>query len=365
MPVSRKIWLKEPSWNREDPAGMGALADGFFEFMKFKNFSHHTLSQREANLRFFFQWCEQRGITRPDEVTRPILERYQRYLYYNNLPSGRPLSVRSQFLRLQTIKAFYRWLTRKNHILSNPAADIDFPKLEKRLPRDVLTIAEVEQIMRVPDITTPLGLRDRAILETFYSTGMRRAELLNLRLYDLNPETGVVCIRLGKGKKDRIIPIGDRAYLWIRKYIEDARPKLVMEPDEGSIFLAYNGTPLADGSLGELVRNLLIKSEIGKRGSCHLFRHTMATHMLEGGADIRFIQQMLGHAQLTTTEIYTQVSMRKLREVFMATHPGARLKRKSRETSPETLDVSLTGNEEREKLFSSLVAEEEAENNEE
>ncbi|MBF0548698.1 MAG: tyrosine-type recombinase/integrase [Candidatus Riflebacteria bacterium] len=193
--------------------------------------------------------------------------------------------------------------------------------------------------MKVPDVKTPLGLRDRAILETLYSTGMRRGELLALRLYDLNPETGVVHIHLGKGKKNRIVPIGERAFIWIRKYIEDARRQIVIEPDDGTIFLASNGTPLCDGSLGVIVRNLLLNSEVGKRGSCHLFRHTMATHMLEGGADIRFIQQMLGHAQLSTTEIYTQVSIRKLREVFLATHPGARLKRKEECGSIELEDA--------------------------
>jgi len=260
------------------------------------------------------------------------------------------------YLRLQSIKAFYRWLTRSNHVLSNPAADIDLPKLEKRLPRDILTISEVEQVLSVPDVTTPLGLRDRAILETLYSTGMRRGELLGLRLTDLNPETGVIMIRLGKGKKDRVLPIGERALAWLRKYITDARPQLVVEPDDGAIFLAYNGTPLIDGSLGEVVRNLILDSKVGKRGSCHLFRHTMATHMLEGGADIRFIQQMLGHAQLTTTEIYTQVSIRKLREI-LATHPGARLKRRAGTESPEGDETE----EAREELFSTLAVEEEEE----
>jgi len=336
---------QDTPWETSEPLGFNCLSIEFFDWMRFRNFSNNTLSLRERNLRFFFQWLAERNLTRPDQVTRLIIERYQRHIYYNNGFRGKLLTVRSQFARLQTIRAFFRWLTRKNYLPSNPAADIDLPKLEKRLPRDILTISDVEKIMTVPDITKPLGLRDRAILETFYSTGMRRGELLNLRLYDLNPETGTVSIRLGKGKKDRVIPIGDRALAWIRKYIEEARSQIVIEPDERYIFLAYNGTSLSDGSLGEIVRNILIESKVGKRGSCHLFRHTMATLMLEGGADIRFIQQMLGHAQLTTTEIYTQVSIRKLREIFLATHPGARLKRNKDISSlaaseAEELDVS-------------------------
>ena len=359
MAFRRPKPLTVMQWPKDDPAGMGALGDAFLESMRVKNFAEKTILLWERNLRFFFEWCEPRGLTRPVQITRPIIERYQRHIFYYQQKNGRPLSAKTQSLRLQSIKMFYRWLTRSNYIPSNPAADIDLPKLEKKLPRQVLTISEVERVINVPDVNTPLGMRDRAILETLYSTGMRRGELLRLKLFDMNQETGVVFIRLGKGKKDRMIPIGERASAWLRKYIMEGRPKLVMEPDDGTIFLAYNGTPLSDGSLGEVVRNILIESEVGKGGSCHLFRHTMATHMLEGGADIRFIQQMLGHAQLTTTEIYTQVSIRKLKEIHSATHPGAKLERKKE--NPEHSETSEDRLATEEELFSSLTAEEKEE----
>jgi integrase/recombinase XerD len=191
-----------------------------------------------------------------------------------------------------------------------------------RLPRDVLTAAEAERILAQPDIHEPIGLRDRAILETLYSTGMRRLELVSLKVWDLDLERATATIRQGKGKKDRIIPLGHRAAQWIRKYLDDARPQLASEPDDKTVFLSNAGEPLALDYLTEVVREYVEAANLGKHGACHLFRHTMATLMLEGGADIRFIQAMLGHADLKTTQIYTHVVIRQLQEIHRATHPA-------------------------------------------
>ncbi|MCC6355198.1 MAG: tyrosine-type recombinase/integrase [Verrucomicrobiae bacterium] len=164
------------------------------------------------------------------------------------------------------------------------------------------------------------------MMETLYSTGMRRMELANLNLYDIDAERGTVMVRQGKGKKDRMIPVGDRALAWIEKYLAEVRPDLMREPDEDRLWLNAIGEPILPAWVGDIVRGCVDAANIGKRGSCHLFRHTMATAMIEGGADIRFIQAMLGHAKLDTTEIYTQVSIRKLKEGHSLTHP-ARLER--------------------------------------
>jgi integrase/recombinase XerD len=152
---------------------------------------------------------------------------------------------------------------------------------------------------------------------------MRRLELASLQLWDLDLERSTVTIRQGKGKKDRIIPLGDRTALWIAKYLEESRPKLVAEPDEQIVFLSNAGERFSLDHLTDLVGRYVDEAEIGKRGACHLFRHTMATLMLEGGADIRFIQAMLGHADLKTTQIYTHVAIRQLQEIHRATHPAA------------------------------------------
>jgi len=168
----------------------------------------------------------------------------------------------------------------------------------------VLTHGKAEQVLAQPDLADPVGLRDRAILETFYSTGMRRRELAQLELYDLDCERRTVMVRQGKGKKDRMVPIGKRALAWIEKYLAESRPLLQTDHREPALFLSSLGLPLEPDSLTEYVRDYEAKANTGKTGSCHLFRHTMATLMLENGADIRFIQAMLGHAELSTTQIY-------------------------------------------------------------
>jgi integrase/recombinase XerD len=187
--------------------------------------------------------------------------------------------------------------TRQNVLLYNPASELELPKLEHRLPRHVLTLSEAEAIMNLPDVRDVLGVRDRAILETFYSTGMRRSELVHLCVFDLDTERGTILIRQGKGKKDRMVPVGERAAAWIDKYLYEARPQLVAGLDEGALFLTNTGEPFTPNRLTQLVRNYVQAAELGKSGSCHLFRHTAATLMLEGGADIRYIQAMLGHAE--------------------------------------------------------------------
>jgi len=167
------------------------------------------------------------------------------------------------------------------------------------------------------------------MLEMFYSTGMRRMELIRLRLYDVDRVSGIVTIREGKGRKDRVIPIGARAVAWLEKYLDQARHRLVAEPDEGTIFLTVQGEPFTPNRLSGLIGGYVEAAGTGKSGACHLFRHTMATLMLEGGADIRFIQQMLGHSRLDSTQIYTHVSIRMLKQIHSATHPAAQLKRGS------------------------------------
>ncbi|MDJ0766609.1 MAG: site-specific tyrosine recombinase XerC [Myxococcota bacterium] len=315
--------------DHRDPRSMGALAERFLEWLEVRNYSEQTVRNRRVYLGYFIEWCEARAIFRPNQVTRPILERYQRYLYFYRKKNGKPLTFRSQHSQLVPVRGFFRWLTRNNFILYNPASDLDLPRLERRLPKHVLTKREVEQILSQADVETLLGIRDRAILETLYSTGMRRMELVTLNVYDLDEERGTLMVRQGKNKKDRMIPIGDRAIAWLRKYLSEVRPQLCTPADDSALFLTRIGEPFSRQGLSRLVRAYVTQADIGKTGSCHLFRHTMATLMLENGADVRFIQQMLGHADLSTTQIYTQVSIRQLKQIHEATHP-ARLKRENK-----------------------------------
>lgn len=326
MPKKGARFAKKIVGDPSDPEGLAAYMQRFLEWMRITNYSERTVEGRELYLNYFIAWCDERSLKRPQDITRPILERYQRYLYHHRKANGEPLSFRSQYTRLIPVRAYFKWLAKYNHILYNPASEIELPKLEKRLPKHVLTQSEAEQVINQADVTTALGIRDRAILETLYSTGMRRMEIINLKLYDLDAERGTVMVRQGKGRKDRMIPIGDRAIAWIEKYLHDVRLELLVAEDEGVLFLTNLGEAFTPNRLTQMVRNYVNAAELGKTGSCHLFRHTMATLMLEHGADIRFIQEMLGHVKIDTTQIYTQVSIRKLKQIHMATHP-ARLER--------------------------------------
>lgn len=313
---------RPPIGDVRDPNSLYNYMRHFLAWRLERQFSEQTVSGNEERLRYFITWCDERGLGRPQDITRPILERYQRYLFLYRKTDGQPLTGRTQYSRIAALRVFFAWLTRNNHILYNPASDLDMPRLDQRLPKHILTVADVEAIVALPDLDTGLGIRDRAMLETLYSTGMRRLELAHLGVFNIDHERGTVMIRQGKGGKDRMIPIGERALEWIAKYRDDVRPELVGGLDGGTLFLTHSGEVFTVGRLSSLVRDYIDAAKIGKRGSCHLFRHTMATLMLENGADIRFIQLMLGHANLNTTQIYTQVSIRKLKDIHTATHPG-------------------------------------------
>ena len=317
-----------------EPGSLRAWAANFLEAQRVRNFSDRTIHHRAYHLEVFITWAEARDVKRPTEVTRPILERYLRHLYHRRQENGRPLSVTAQLTAIGAVRAYFRWLNKQNVLLWNPASDLELPRVERRLPKGVLTIEEAEKILAQPDVRVPMGLRDRAMLEVLYSTGMRRAELAGLELFDIDAERGTILIRLGKGRKDRMIPIGERALAWIDRYVSDVRPSLLVSSAEKALFLTSAGEAFIPESLTNLVSRHVEASGIGKKGACHLFRHTAATLMLEGGADIRYIQELLGHASVKTTQIYTQVSIRKLKQVHAETHPGARLKRRGEGDAP-------------------------------
>jgi integrase/recombinase XerD len=277
----------------------------------------------------FLRWCEQSGIASAANVTSRVFERYQEHLFFHRKTDGQQLSISSQYSRLALIRLWFRWMQRQRHISHDPTTEVELPRLAFKLPT-VLTKLQVEQVLAQPDIGRPIGIRDRSILEFFYSTGLRRTELLRLKLIDLDRDLGVVTIRQGKGKRDRTVPVGERALLWLDRYLAEARPAFAKEADIPVAFLTSNGVPFTPNHLSCLVRRYVRAAKIGKDGACHIFRHTMATLMLEGGADTRYIQEMLGHARLDTTQIYTHVSIRKLKQVHSRTHPSARVQ--SRET---------------------------------
>jgi integrase/recombinase XerD len=304
------------------PESLRAYLARFIQALKVQQFSKQTVHSRETYLKRFIRWCNDRGVQTPQDVTKPIIERYQRHLYLYRKTDGEPLSISGQLSYLQSIRAWFKWLSKQNHILYNPASDIELPKNRKRLPKNILTASDAETILNGPDTGTDKGIRDRAILEVLYSTGIRRTELINLKVQDIDYQRGTMLISQGKGHKDRMIPIGMRAIQWINKYKDEVRPELVIGNSHNILFLSRKGEALGSSWLSRQVAKYIDNANIGKTGSCHLFRHTMATLMLENGADIRYIQAMLGHAKLDTTQIYTQVGIQKLKDIHTATHPA-------------------------------------------
>jgi integrase/recombinase XerD len=317
----------------------------FLEWFASRGHSPQTVQLRNDGLRRFIRWADERGIQRPQDITRPILERYRRHLYHYRKDNGEPLSFATQQQRLIPLRAFFKYLTRENLILSNPASELELPRVHRRLPAHILSVEEVEATMAQTLLHDERGIRDRAMLETLYSCGIRRAELINLKIYDLDVRNGSLLVRQGKGQKDRYVPLGSRAIHWIRRYLDEVRPMLVIEPDEGYVFLHEFGEAFSKNRFTDMVKKHLRAAGVTKPGACHLFRHAMATHMLNNGADIRFIQAILGHAQLTTTEIYTHVTIAKLKEIHALTHPA--------EVTPRRMPASI----DQHAVLSALVAE--------
>ena len=204
-------------------------------------------------MKFFLLWAEERDLKQASQITRPILESYQRSLWRYTQPNGKRLGWTSQRSRLGTIKDFFRWLTKQDILMHNPASELEMPRMEKRLPGEALSLDEVERLLAVPDVSDPLGIRDRAMLELFYSTGMRRAELCRLDLSDLHTERRTVHIRKGKGKKDRMVPIGQRAAFWVERYLQETRPRLCLDTRTQALFLTGYGGPFNPDVLSRMV----------------------------------------------------------------------------------------------------------------
>jgi integrase/recombinase XerD len=317
-----------------DPESLERRLAEYLEWMRVHHYSEKTVETRERLVGAFTAWCGERAISRPAEVTREILERYRRTLYEHRMEDGRPYSLKYQATRLVSIRGFFKWLCRQNLVLWNAASELEPPSVPPYLPRDVLSVAEAERVLSKPDVSTLLGVRDRAILETFYSTAIRRAELASLKLHDLDRDRGTLRVRLGKGRRQRVVPIGRRAVEWVERYVREVRPKLSRGRDEGHLFLTGHGRGLVVEYVTVLVRKYVVRAGLGKKGSVHLWRHSCATHMLEGGADVCYLQEMLGHQELNTTAIYTRVSIQKLKEVHERTHPAERRRARKPKGAP-------------------------------
>jgi len=299
----------------------GALARGL---------ARGTVAYRRVYLGQLLAWLETRGVTTPQRITPALLTEYLVHLkgrvtdYNRKTPS--PLSVKTLAAETSVLRSFFSWLVERRVLLFNPAEDLVLADRTRPLPRTVLTESEVQALLAVPGSDT-LGLRDRAILEALYSTGLRRAELCGLDLYDVDQVNEVVRVRQGKRGKDRYVPIGVRALAAVRHYLRESRSGLVATPKEPALFVtAVFGRRLHVKTLNLIIRQRGEAAGIARRVTPHVLRHTCATHLLQGGADLRHVQAILGHASIATTQIYTRVAVEDLAAVHQRHHPRRRLK---------------------------------------
>lgn len=312
-----------PSCPKAKPA-LERLTDAWLKELAIHGYSKSTLGTYRWGLEPFLKWTQDEAVKDPSRITQENLEHFQAWLFEYRKADGRPLSPATQRARIGALKRFFGWLFEQGGIPSNPAKALRLPKRPCRSVPKVLSRSEITKLLAYPNILDPLGLRDRAMLELFYATGIRRTELVHLDIEDIELESASLLIRRGKGGKDRVLPLAHTTTRWLNAYLIRSRPILAINPDENALFISGYGTRFNPNYLGNWMRRTMDRVGISKSGACHLFRHSCATHMLENGADLRCIQQLLGHSRLDTTQIYTAVSIRHLRMVYNATHPSAK-----------------------------------------
>ena len=300
----------------------------FAQYLELRGYAKRSIETYIGDTRMFFGYLhdEKPEIERIDQVTRKDALDYQISLYSHEDEKGKKYGVGTQIRKIVTVKIFFRFLIHNDYLLFNPAADLEIPKDSKKLPRNILTEKEMVEILQTPDMNTFEGIRNRAILEVLYSTGIRVTECANLTVYDVMEDEGVIRIIEGKGRKDRMVAIGKTALRFLRYYLVEVRSRFHKAEDQTTeIFLKGTGQKMTRHDLCHLVQNILAKTSIKKKVSCHTFRHTCATHLLKHKANIRYIQQQLGHASLQTTQKYLQVEISDVKAVHRRCHPREKM----------------------------------------
>lgn len=288
------------------------------EFIRYlrveKNAAANTIDSYFLDLRRYIQSLQQQGIRSVEKIERTHV------ISFLSLLRDLGLSARSISRNFSAIRGFHRFLVNEEFSRTDPTENVDAPKLSKVLP-DVLTPDEIEQILEQPNVNHILGVRDRAILETLYATGIRVSELTALKQSNVLFEAGILRV-FGKGSRERVVPIGRSALMWIRRYQDGSRPRLVKYGETNDVlFLNAQGRPLSRMWIWKIVHQYTVAAGIKKAVHPHTFRHSFATHLLEGGADLRAVQEMLGHADISTTQVYTHIDREYLKEVHRTFHP--------------------------------------------
>jgi integrase/recombinase XerD len=304
-------------------------SERFLGHLQARAFAPRTVESYRVHLRVFLDWLETVAVvTSLSQVRRETVQAYQQHLLTveERDATGRvhPLATSTQLGRLCTLKSFFGWAAREGEVLSNPAADIELPKLMQRLPR-TLTTHESMQILDGAAGSTPLDVRDRAMLETLWATGIRIKELAELELLDLDLTSGELCIRCGKGGKSRLVPLTRPAKAALHEYLRGARAQLARpEAPTSRLFITARGRRFRSNNLTVRITRLCLRAHLRGRVTPHTWRHSVATQLLKAGADLRAIQELLGHASLQTTQRYTRLDLGDLKRVVERCHPRER-----------------------------------------
>lgn len=280
-----------------------------------KNVSPYTVRNYTADLLDFFQFLKTRGVGSLQEVDRRAVRDYLSHLIEQGLVKA------SIARRLSAIRSFYRYLLREGTVAASPVANTSSPKLDRRLP-SFLTTEEIEQLLEAPDSSTPRGQRDRALLELLYASGLRVSELVSLNLEQVDLDSGEIRIR-GKGAKERVVLMGKPAAKALSAYLVQDTAKVSGEGKSRPLFVNRYGKRLTERMVQKILEDYAARAGIAKRVHPHMLRHTFATHLLDGGADLRVVQELLGHASLSSTQIYTHVTKSQAKKVYLAAHPMA------------------------------------------
>ncbi len=291
-----------------------ALLDEFCDALWLEDgLSRNSIDSYRRDLRIFSQWLETSGQKSLLDAGHGDLLAYLAARFKNRI------APRSAARLLSSLKRFYRYLHREGRIEIDPSLEIDSPKMPRSLP-DVLTEEDVQSLILAPDLRTARGLRDRAMLETLYASGLRVSELVTLTIGQLNRDAGVLRV-LGKGSKERLVPVGEEALDWIRRYLSDARPELLGARSSDALFVTSRAQAMTRQAFWNLIKRYAVSSGIRKKVSPHTLRHAFATHLLNHGADLRVVQMLLGHTDISTTQIYTHVARERLKELHARHHP--------------------------------------------
>lgn len=301
---------------RVDIIELQRILDDYLHYLKAeRGLSDNTVSSYGMDLQQFIGYLKEQEIDNLNDVDKQVIIDYLDYL----MKKGK---ANSSIVRCVTsLRKFFQTMKQDGIIDESPMLTIETPKSEKHLP-EVLSTEEVEMLLNAPDVTQTLGLRNRAILELMYATGLRVSEVVNLRLEDLHLDVGIIQT-IGKGRKERIVPIGDEAITWINNYLRDARPELCKTRRSPFLFVNFHGERLTRQGVWKNLKNEVRKAGITKNVTPHTLRHSFATHILENGADLRIVQELLGHSDISTTQIYTHISKKRLSEIYDTTHPHA------------------------------------------